>query len=231
MRIVGLIAAAQFVVFAGAVCVARHPPHSGDRAAASAPVKTSADVGTRRRRPAARPDLRRRRPVGARRPGRRRSHGSPARAGNSRAHGGTSPMSRAERRRGPGQPSSKPTQPSRDDRLRVPRAARDHRDRRDRDRIAHAEQRGVRRADVRAIERRPARAGLQRRDDPGPFNLPKADHKPVLLEVFATWCPHCQHEVSVLNPLFHQYGDKVHFVAVSGSPYGAMRSARRRKTT
>jgi thiol-disulfide isomerase/thioredoxin len=53
----------------------------------------------------------------------------------------------------------------------------------------------------------------------GPVNVPVADHKPVLLEVFATWCPHCQHEVSVLNPLFHKYGDKVHFVAVSGSPY------------
>ncbi len=55
----------------------------------------------------------------------------------------------------------------------------------------------------------------------GPFNLPAADHKPVLLEVFATWCPHCQHEVSILNPLFHKYGDKVHFVAVSGSPYSS----------
>lgn len=54
----------------------------------------------------------------------------------------------------------------------------------------------------------------------GPFNFPTSDHKPVLLEVFATWCPHCQHEVSVLNPLFARYGDKVHFVAISGSETG-----------
>jgi thiol-disulfide isomerase/thioredoxin len=53
----------------------------------------------------------------------------------------------------------------------------------------------------------------------GPFTFPGADHKPVLLEVFATWCPHCQHEVSVLNPLFGRYGEKVDFVAISGSPY------------
>ncbi len=54
----------------------------------------------------------------------------------------------------------------------------------------------------------------------GPFSFPTNDHRPVILEVFATWCPHCQHEVTILNPLFAKYGDKVHFVAVSGSPYG-----------
>ena len=41
---------------------------------------------------------------------------------------------------------------------------------------------------------------------------------PVLLEVFATWCPHCQHETVVMNKLYAAYGDRVHFVAVSGSP-------------
>jgi thiol-disulfide isomerase/thioredoxin len=54
----------------------------------------------------------------------------------------------------------------------------------------------------------------------GPFSFPTGDHKPVFLEVFATWCPHCQHEVSVINPLFARYGDKVHFVAISGSQTG-----------
>jgi thiol-disulfide isomerase/thioredoxin len=46
----------------------------------------------------------------------------------------------------------------------------------------------------------------------GPFDLKStlAAGKPVLLEVFATWCPHCQHETTVLN----------HLVAVSGNPYG-----------
>ena len=52
----------------------------------------------------------------------------------------------------------------------------------------------------------------------GPFDLSKASGKPTLLEVFATWCPHCQREVSVLNPLFAAYGARVNFVGVNGSP-------------
>jgi thiol-disulfide isomerase/thioredoxin len=52
----------------------------------------------------------------------------------------------------------------------------------------------------------------------GPFDL--ADVKtPVLLEVFATWCPHCQREVAVLNALERKYGAQIAFVGVCGSPY------------
>jgi thiol-disulfide isomerase/thioredoxin len=52
----------------------------------------------------------------------------------------------------------------------------------------------------------------------GPFDL--ADVKtPVLLEVFATWCPHCQREVAVLNALDRKYGAQIAFVGVCGSPY------------
>jgi thiol-disulfide isomerase/thioredoxin len=52
----------------------------------------------------------------------------------------------------------------------------------------------------------------------GPFDL--ADVKtPVLLEVFATWCPHCQREVAVLNSLERKYGAQIAFVGVCGSPY------------
>jgi thiol-disulfide isomerase/thioredoxin len=54
----------------------------------------------------------------------------------------------------------------------------------------------------------------------GPVSVPVSDGKPVLLEVFATWCPHCQHETAVLNKLFAKYGGQVHFVAVSGSEQG-----------
>jgi thiol-disulfide isomerase/thioredoxin len=43
---------------------------------------------------------------------------------------------------------------------------------------------------------------------------------PVLLEVFATWCPHCQNETRVLNTLAAKYAGKVALVAVSGSPTG-----------
>ena len=53
----------------------------------------------------------------------------------------------------------------------------------------------------------------------GPFDLANVK-TPVFLEVFATWCPHCQHEVKVLNGLYGQYGSRVHFVGVSGSEQG-----------
>jgi thiol-disulfide isomerase/thioredoxin len=54
----------------------------------------------------------------------------------------------------------------------------------------------------------------------GPFSLSKPDGKPTLLEVFATWCPHCQREVKVLDPLYAQYKNKVNFVAVNGDALG-----------
>ncbi len=43
---------------------------------------------------------------------------------------------------------------------------------------------------------------------------------PVLLEVFATWCPHCQRETSVLNGIASRYAGKLALVAVNGSPNG-----------
>lgn len=52
----------------------------------------------------------------------------------------------------------------------------------------------------------------------GSFDLAQARGEPTLLEVFATWCPHCQRETAVLDRLYAKYGNRVHFVAVSGSP-------------
>lgn len=52
----------------------------------------------------------------------------------------------------------------------------------------------------------------------GAFRLADA-RRPVLVEVFATWCPHCQRETATLNSLFLKYRNRVDFVAVSGSPY------------
>ncbi|HEY0615418.1 MAG TPA: TlpA disulfide reductase family protein [Candidatus Elarobacter sp.] len=52
----------------------------------------------------------------------------------------------------------------------------------------------------------------------GPFDLGQVA-TPVLLEVFATWCPHCQRETAVLNDLSTKYAGKLAIVAVSGSPY------------
>ena len=39
---------------------------------------------------------------------------------------------------------------------------------------------------------------------------------PVLLEVFAPWCPHCQKEAPVLNDLAAKYAGKLAIVSVSG---------------
>lgn len=53
----------------------------------------------------------------------------------------------------------------------------------------------------------------------GPFDLAAVD-KPVFLEVFATWCPHCQRETAVIDRLYKKYKDRVQFVAVPGSDTG-----------
>jgi cytochrome c biogenesis protein CcmG, thiol:disulfide interchange protein DsbE len=52
----------------------------------------------------------------------------------------------------------------------------------------------------------------------GLFDLSKAD-KPVFLEVFATWCPHCQREAAVIDRLFARYRGSLDFVGVSGSAF------------
>ncbi len=56
----------------------------------------------------------------------------------------------------------------------------------------------------------------------GPFDLKTAESagKPVLLEIFATWCPHCQREVTTMDALYKKYGSQIDFVGVSGSPTG-----------
>lgn len=53
----------------------------------------------------------------------------------------------------------------------------------------------------------------------GLFTL-SAARKPVFLEVFATWCPHCQRETVVINRLYRRYGSAIDFVGVSGSDTG-----------
>jgi len=50
----------------------------------------------------------------------------------------------------------------------------------------------------------------------GLFDLYKTN-KPVFLEVFATWCPHCQRETAVIDKLYARYRGEVAFVGVSGS--------------
>ena len=60
----------------------------------------------------------------------------------------------------------------------------------------------------------------------GPFDSAKSGGKPMFLEVFATWCPHCQEEVPVINDLYAKYKGRVNFIGVSGSEYGMDSSAK-----
>ena len=53
----------------------------------------------------------------------------------------------------------------------------------------------------------------------GYFDLAKTS-KPVFLEVFATWCPHCQRETAIIDKLYQRYKGEVDFVGVSGSTTG-----------
>jgi thiol-disulfide isomerase/thioredoxin len=50
----------------------------------------------------------------------------------------------------------------------------------------------------------------------GTFDL-NAVKQPAFIEIFATWCPHCQRETQIVNALYAKYHDKVAFVAVPGS--------------
>ncbi|HTV72509.1 MAG TPA: TlpA disulfide reductase family protein [Candidatus Acidoferrales bacterium] len=59
----------------------------------------------------------------------------------------------------------------------------------------------------------------------GPFDLAQEKGKPVFLEVFATWCPHCQRETAILNKLYAAYNGRVAFVAVTGNPLGMDRTS------
>ena len=59
----------------------------------------------------------------------------------------------------------------------------------------------------------------------GLFDLRRAGDKPTLLEVFATWCPHCQRETQTLDALHAKYGPRVNIVAVSGAPDNIDRTA------
>ncbi len=46
---------------------------------------------------------------------------------------------------------------------------------------------------------------------------------PMLLEIFATWCPHCQKETATLNDLHRHFGARLAIVSVSGSNVAADR--------
>ena len=51
-------------------------------------------------------------------------------------------------------------------------------------------------------------------------SLESLEGKPVVIAFFAPWCPHCQDEAPRLNEIHAQYGDRVHIVSISATPYG-----------
>src|SRR5436190_7451903 len=53
------------------------------------------------------------------------------------------------------------------------------------------------------------------------YSLSQFKGKTVLLEFFATWCPHCQNDAPMMNQLDAAYKDKnVQVLGVNASPYG-----------
>ena len=50
-----------------------------------------------------------------------------------------------------------------------------------------------------------------------PFVLSEAlkDHEAALINIWATWCPPCEAEMSFLNEAYMKYGDRVAFIALS----------------
>ncbi len=65
----------------------------------------------------------------------------------------------------------------------------------------------------------------------GTVSLDSLAGKPVVVAFFAPWCPHCQDEAPRLNEIHAQYGDRVHIVSISATPYGKDYPADRRHIT
>ena len=60
----------------------------------------------------------------------------------------------------------------------------------------------------------------------GPFVSTSLAGKPYLLEIFATWCPHCQRETQVLRAVRARVPvSKLAMLSVSGSPFGEQSTA------
>src|SRR5207244_11125022 len=53
------------------------------------------------------------------------------------------------------------------------------------------------------------------------YTLSQFKRKTVVLEFFATWCPHCQKDAPLMNQLSQEYKDKnVQLIGVNASQFG-----------
>jgi thiol-disulfide isomerase/thioredoxin len=79
-----------------------------------------------------------------------------------------------------------------------------------------------------AVTKAPHVANLKVGDTAPPFQVSSTAgfidstqvKKPILLEMFATWCPHCRRAVPTMNDLYRTYGSRVQFIAISASSVG-----------
>ncbi len=83
-------------------------------------------------------------------------------------------------------------------------------------------------ARVRTASYAPTTSSLQAGDTAPEFRIAStsglfdvdAQRRPVLLEIFASWCPHCQRETVVMNRLFAAFKSRITFLAIPGSTTG-----------
>jgi cytochrome c biogenesis protein CcmG, thiol:disulfide interchange protein DsbE len=87
---------------------------------------------------------------------------------------------------------------------------------------------------VQSASEAPIYAPLQVGGSAPPFALTTIDghhldsaaaKHPILLELFATWCPHCQRETATLNAVQDRLGKSLSIVAVSASKMASDRSS------
>lgn len=56
-----------------------------------------------------------------------------------------------------------------------------------------------------------------KKSDGTEVHLQELNDKPIFIVEWASWCPHCQKELPVIENLYQKYKDKIHFVMVNAT--------------